>query len=374
MTRKILCVHLRDDFSGAANVFAQSITALKLAGHEVRVVVGSGGEGGFVRQSHPADTVHYPLAGSRLGLLYWFAMAQLHLFWYVSRTARQWKPDLIYVNALLPAGAIVSGALGGRRVVTHVHEVGMSSQTMFAMLRGCALRFSARMICVSTFVAERLRIPKGQAEIIYNSLASNHWRRADDIFRARQATPRTPFTVTMACSLKWYKGIDSFIALAHSMELGADVASTRFELVLNCEEAELNQFLDKTAIPSSISISRRPKDIFDHYERADLLLNLSHPEGWVETFGMTLLEGMACGVPVVSPRVGGCTELVIEGEGGWQIGSRDIAGLRHLIERLIRDPHEWGRASRAARRRAEQFNFESFQQRLLSVVTSGATE
>ena len=81
----------------------------------------------------------------------------------------------------------------------------------------------------------------------------------------------------------------------------------------------------------------RPSSVFDHYATADLVVNLSHREGWIETFGLTLLEAMSCGVPVVAPEVGGCTELFANGQGGWLIDSHDLDALEAMVRSLAAD-------------------------------------
>jgi glycosyltransferase involved in cell wall biosynthesis len=95
-----------------------------------------------------------------------------------------------------------------------------------------------------------------------------------------------------------------------------------------------------------------------------LVVNLSHPEGWIETFGLTLLEAMACGIPVVSPTVGGCVEVVENDRGGWHIASRDTDALARLVCRLRDDRDVWLCAARAARRSALRFAPERFRQHL----------
>lgn len=42
------------------------------------------------------------------------------------------------------------------------------------------------------------------------------------------------------------------------------------------------------------------------------MLNLTNKNQAIETFGMTPLEAMTCGLPVIVPTVGGIAELVID--------------------------------------------------------------
>ena len=48
---------------------------------------------------------------------------------------------------------------------------------------------------------------------------------------------------------------------------------------------------------------------------------------WVEAFGNVAIEAMACGVPVVSYRRGGPSEVILHGETGFLVEPDDIAGM-----------------------------------------------
>ena len=48
---------------------------------------------------------------------------------------------------------------------------------------------------------------------------------------------------------------------------------------------------------------------------------------WYEPFGITPLEAMACGVPVVASAVGGLTDTVVHGTTGLLVPPRDPAAL-----------------------------------------------
>lgn len=70
-----------------------------------------------------------------------------------------------------------------------------------------------------------------------------------------------------------------------------------------------------------------------------------------ETFGLSVLEALACGTPVVTADVGGARELVDEHCGAW--GSPDPDSLADAVLRVAARDEQVRR--RAARRRAEGF-------------------
>lgn len=74
-----------------------------------------------------------------------------------------------------------------------------------------------------------------------------------------------------------------------------------------------------------------------------------------ESFSLVALEAMACGVPVVAPRVGGIPELVEHGVSGLLFDvDDDEQAARHLV-RLVADTGERRRLGRQARERALAF-------------------
>ena len=74
----------------------------------------------------------------------------------------------------------------------------------------------------------------------------------------------------------------------------------------------------------------------------------------LESFGLSALEAMACGVPVIGSDAGGLPEVVAQGETGYLLPVGDIEGMAARALELLRDEALHKRMSQAARRRVEQ--------------------
>jgi glycosyltransferase involved in cell wall biosynthesis len=69
-----------------------------------------------------------------------------------------------------------------------------------------------------------------------------------------------------------------------------------------------------------------------------------------ESFGQSLLEASACGVPVVAFDVGGVGDVVVHNETGVLVQEASVENLLRAIDRLVANPSEreaLGRAGRA---------------------------
>lgn len=73
---------------------------------------------------------------------------------------------------------------------------------------------------------------------------------------------------------------------------------------------------------------------------------------WYEPFGITPLEAMACGVPVVAGAVGGLIDTVVDGVTGSLVPPRDPHRLASAIRTLLADPSLRERYGNAGRERA----------------------
>lgn len=358
---RVACVHLFDDYTGSPKILAHAIRDLETAGAEVRVIVGSAGNGGFIRDAHATETIFYRFGQNKISQMFFLGLAQGLLFLRVLRVCIFWRADVVYANTVLTPAAVLAGRLCGRRVVTHLHEVGLGSALLFRLFAGVPRRLSHRLICVSEYVRRTLQLAPDRAVVVHNALSKTEWATANEIAATRESgRVNGNFLVVMACSLKWYKGIDSFLTVAAHVGNTAGDAHMRFRLLLNCTMAEWQEFARDLHVSENVDVAIRPRNVYEHYREAGLVMNLSHPEGWVETFGLTLLEGMACGVPVVAPRVGGCVELFADGDGGWHLDSRDFTSIQARIVELASDDSRWKAASAAARRSADRFSPVNF--------------
>jgi type III pantothenate kinase len=76
---------------------------------------------------------------------------------------------------------------------------------------------------------------------------------------------------------------------------------------------------------------------------------------WYEPFGITPLEAMACGVPVVASAVGGLIDTVLDGVTGVQVAPRDPERLAEALGALLADPERRAAYGRAGVERARRF-------------------
>ncbi|MBI3854621.1 MAG: glycosyltransferase [Planctomycetes bacterium] len=90
-------------------------------------------------------------------------------------------------------------------------------------------------------------------------------------------------------------------------------------------------------------------DVADHLKGAGLLLSTSEFEG----FGMSVLEAMSCGVPVVTTDSGGTAEVVSE-SCARVAAVGDVEGLAAAAVEILRDPNLSRTMGEAGRRRAEE--------------------
>ena len=64
-----------------------------------------------------------------------------------------------------------------------------------------------------------------------------------------------------------------------------------------------------------------------------------------ESFGLSALEALACGVPVIGANAGGLPEVVRHGETGFLCQPGDVTGMAHAAASLLADPARWHAAS-----------------------------
>lgn len=97
---------------------------------------------------------------------------------------------------------------------------------------------------------------------------------------------------------------------------------------------------------------RNPEEMLEFYRSLDVYVCASRSEGTPNP----CLEAAACGLPVITTRVGNMPELIRHGENGFFV-ERDVAGIAGKIGRLRDDPELRMRMGRAARKAVEPWDW-----------------
>ncbi|HXH83540.1 MAG TPA: glycosyltransferase, partial [Candidatus Tectomicrobia bacterium] len=98
-----------------------------------------------------------------------------------------------------------------------------------------------------------------------------------------------------------------------------------------------------------VFVGRRGRDVLRYYySAADVFVTTP----WYEPFGITPVEAMACGTPVIGANVGGIKFTVRDGETGYLVPPDDPAALAERVAHLFRHPRLMTVFRRQAVRRA----------------------
>lgn len=132
----------------------------------------------------------------------------------------------------------------------------------------------------------------------------------------------------------------------------------RVEFRLDCDDAELVEAYRKAVCVVLPSVTRT------RYGAAAPA---------AELLGQTLLEGMACGTPVVCTAVGGMPEIVRDGVTGFVVPPEDRTALSERLRWLSANPEAAARMGAAGRRLVlEQFTWPRVVRRCLEIYRQAA--
>ncbi|HEY7264361.1 MAG TPA: glycosyltransferase family 1 protein [Trebonia sp.] len=123
----------------------------------------------------------------------------------------------------------------------------------------------------------------------------------------------------------------------------------------------------RRALPSAVFLGERHgADLARIYASLDIFVHT----GPFETFGQTIQEAAASGLPVVAPAVGGPLDLVDEGVTGFLVPPGDEGALAAAVWRLADDPSLRTAMSEAARRRVLTRSWSALTNELIGHYTA----
>ena len=273
------------------------------------------------------------------------------------------KNDLVYINTVLPFGAALIAKLKSCRIIYHVHEVSINPRILKWFLLSIIKKTADEIIYVSNDVKNVHKISHIPSHIVYNTLEQTFLNALE-----KKETKASVNNILMVCSLKKYKGVFEFLHLAKALP------KYQFKLVLNATEQEIKHFFIGYTLPKNLLLFPSQNNLHPFYQWADLILNLSRPDEWIETFGLTIIEGMAYGLPAIVPPVGGILEVIENGVTGFAVDSRVSIQLIETVERIMEDKNLYNHMSKAALKRLDIFNETTMLSAVRKILQNGVKE
>jgi L-malate glycosyltransferase len=253
----------------------------------------------------------------------------------LARFVRDHEIDIVHAHLArdYPIAALATGRSRAKLVLTR--------HVLFPLNRihKLTLRRTSRVIAVSQAVADSLGsqtiFEPGKVTLIHNGI---DFGRFESLNKA--AEEKTKFRVGMIGHLAPIKGPEDFIRAAASVcSQDSDV-----EFVLAGEDkssrgenrANLEKLIAELGINDQVRLLGWIKEVPELLSTFDLFISPSRSE----PFGLSIVEAMAAGVPVLATASEGAREIIQDGETGRLVPIGDSHALAQAILDLRDDPSE----------------------------------
>lgn len=292
------------------------------------------------------------------------------------RLRRQY--DLVFVSGFRVLGipAVLISKLLGKGCVLKADSLGEMSGDFFAaglaqlrlsptslpfrtflLLRNGVLRRADAFVAICSEVARELvagGVRQSKIQMIPNSVDTTRFRPVDQHqkrrLRVRLGISQEEKIVIFTGRLVSYKGLPLLLRVWR--EIARRHKRTRLLLVgsggldiHNCE-AELRTYVDAHALRRSVRFTGSVDNVHEFVQASDIFVFPSENEA----FPISLIEGMACGLPVISTPVGGVKDVLEHQYNGLVVQPGDFQELDEALDALITDSSLSARLGQAARR------------------------
>lgn len=198
-----------------------------------------------------------------------------------------------------------------------------------------SLKNSNKIITVSKFLNKfvRNKLPGKEVESIYNGVSKT--------FKDMKLNNRE--YITFVGELSPHKGIKEFISLSKSLDENFLVIG---DGVLR-EEIE-NKSKDNVEFTGY----KKPNEVSRLLNQSKALVLPSHREG----FGITLIEAMKCGTPVIGRNIQGISEIIKENKNGLLFDTE--AELKSKLKKLINNQKLSKKLSKNGKKYSENYSWQ----------------
>jgi glycosyltransferase involved in cell wall biosynthesis len=252
-----------------------------------------------------------------------------------------------------------NGEMSGEFFVGGLARLGLTSSSLpvklMLAMRNKILRRADRFVALSSEIATELqshgvhtsrihRIPNGVNIQIFRPVSPEDKRQ----LRQTLGIPLQATTIIFTGRLVSYKGLPLLLRVwrelrrKHPQVYLLLVGSGGLGLE-NCE-AELKQYVAAHSLEDSVVFTGDVDPVHHYLQASDIFVFPTENEA----FGISLIEAMACGLPVISTRAGGIRDILQHRRNGLVVEAGDFQQLFDALNSFIRNSPLSARLGKAA--------------------------
>lgn len=282
----------------------------------------------------------------------------------VVRLLRAWRPAVVHTRNLGALELVVPAWAAGVPVRVHGEhgrDVGDldGSSVRYQRVRRLYRPFVSHYVALSrdlqAYLVDKVGVPASRIAQIYNGVDADRFRPVAADAPAAMLPFATPggWVVGTVGRMQTVKNqVLLAQAFVRALELAPPLA-TRLRLVMAGDgplRAEAEAVLRAAGALDRAWLAGERGDVPDVMRSLNCFVLPSLAEG----ISNTILEAMACGLPVIATDVGGNAELVDAGRTGELVPSGDVQAMAERIVGMASDPDRAVAMGQAGRRRIEQ--------------------
>lgn len=257
----------------------------------------------------------------------------------IRRRIREGLYDLVFIHTTHDSRAVLRDLLlvlpspSSVRWVLLIHgsHFGPGRPLFDAGVRALVRRASAVLLLSSEELSQWERFcPGGRFHLVANALAPIGEGRAAQVRAPRPpGSPHLLYVGRLIREKGLYELLEAFADIRSRRDCCLTVAGEGPEL------EQLRQRAMQLGIADDVEFTGHllEPELADLYERADALVLPSYSEG----LPTVLLEAMSMGLPIVTTRIRGAADHLLEGQNALFVPARDSAALAQALDRLLDD-------------------------------------
>lgn len=304
---------------------------------------------------HEVEIPHYPL--------FEFHLYTLALAGKVIDVVKYEKLDLLHVHYAIPHA--ISGILSKQilqdenlKLITTLHGTDITLvglEPAFQPLVKYSLDQSDAVTAVSHHLKERTVrhfSPEIEIEVIHNFIDTSIYDRIPNCLVKKQLAPNSERILMHISNFRSVKRVPDTIHILQKVREHHDAM-----LVLigdGPERTEAEKLTRELGLRDHVKFLGKQSALVQLLSCADVFLLPSQSE----SFGLSALEAMSCGVPVVASNIGGIPEVVSHGETGYVAEFGDTDRMAKYVIDILDKPKKWIAFSETGRKMAIE-KFES---------------